>query len=100
MIKRHHTKIKNSSKEKKDDNEDVHNKFNQGGFKLLNKPHLYVSFFIELNVLLIIFVIISIVEISMSKINNNMFKSIIQTRNIFFNNLILFVKCLLFIYYQ
>ena len=79
VFKRHHTKIKN--KEKKDEEEEEHNKFNQGGFKLLNKPYLYVKFFIELNCFLIIFLGILMFEILTSKKNNRMFKSIVQTRN-------------------
>ena len=78
FIKKHHTKLKI---EEKKENEKNHDKFNQGGFKLLNKPYLYVKFFIELNCFLIIFLGILVFEILSSKINNRMFKSIVQTRN-------------------
>jgi hypothetical protein len=78
FIKKHHTKLKI---EEKKENEKNHDKFNQGGFKLLNKPYLYVKFFIELNCFLIIFLGILMFEILTSKKNNRMFKSIVQTRN-------------------
>ena len=82
-IKKKHTKrISNSNNHgNKDENEKKEIKFIQGGYKLLNKPFLYISFFIELIIFMNIFVCIAVIEIVISKINNNMLKSVIQTRN-------------------
>ena len=82
-IKKKHTKRNNISNNhaNKDENEKKEIKFIQGGYKLLNKPFLYISFFIELIIFMNIFVCIAVIEIVISKINNNMLKSVIQTRN-------------------
>ena len=88
------------NQDKKEENEEEHNKFNQGGFKLLNKPYLYVNFFIELNCFLNIFLGVLIFEIEYLKKIIECLNLLFKLEIIFFNNLIIFVRCLLFICYQ
>jgi len=80
-IKKKHTKRNSFNQVNKEENEKKEVKFIQGGYKLLPKPFLYLNFFIELIIFMILFIIIAVIEIVISKINNNMLKSVIQTRN-------------------
>ena len=70
-----------SIQEYKDHKNEKKMKYIQRGYKLLDKPFLYFFFFMELIFLQVIFIILSIIEIIISNSNNNMFKSIIETRN-------------------
>jgi hypothetical protein len=80
-MKKYKTKKSNISKGNKDENDENKVKFTQGGYKLLKKSILYKSFILELIIFFIIFIAISLIEIFLSKSNNKLFKSIIQTRN-------------------
>ena len=80
-IKKYKTKNSVASQGNKDENDEIKVKFTQGGYKLLKKSILYMIFMIELIISIIIFTSIFLIEIILSKYNNNMFKSIIQSRN-------------------
>ena len=79
----HDNNKKNNERKSIIENKDNKNniKYIQRGYKILDKPFLYFGFFLQLIFLQIIFIILAIIELIISKSNNNMFKSIIETRN-------------------
>ena len=80
-LKKHKNTTLNTKKTKEEEEKIL---FNQNGKKLLKKSFLYINFFLELTICLIIFILISIVQILNSYKNTEMLRDIISTRDYIF----------------